>query len=275
MTGSGTYNLLIKDHTNQKNVFNLYFFDSGMYKTTMADGEYANLGEDQLAWYKSTSVGLAKENKGDPLPSFAFQHIIVPEFYDTLTSVSEDTPGAVKGYKGFSDRYWVLNPAYEAGERSLRDYTRPALGKGRVLEAPAPPSKSNGQFQGWKEQGDILAGFFGHDHYNEAVTRLDGIDLAYVPSCGFFMYSNGAEAAMRVVELREENLKDYKTRLIFFQDVVGRQPKNLTNTSFNGNLTYCMMSIAGFLLSVLFLLILILTNLLRTFKGRKTNVKSK
>ena len=94
MTGCGNYNLPIKSSDGAKNVFNLWFIDSGTYDKE--NGGYAHVAEDQLAWYKKTSDALKAENGGEPMPSLLFQHIPVPEIYELLKEVPKGTDGAVK-----------------------------------------------------------------------------------------------------------------------------------------------------------------------------------
>lgn len=54
MTGCGNYNLPIKSSDGAKNVFNLWFIDSGTYDKE--NGGYAHVAEDQLAWYKKRAM---------------------------------------------------------------------------------------------------------------------------------------------------------------------------------------------------------------------------
>ena len=51
MTGCGTYNLLIKDHTGTKDIFNLWMMDSNPYY----ENGYGFVQPDQRDWYIKTS----------------------------------------------------------------------------------------------------------------------------------------------------------------------------------------------------------------------------
>ena len=95
MTGCGNYNLPIKSSDGAKNVFNLWFIDSGTY-----DKEKRRIcprcrGSTCLV-RKKTSDALKAENGGEPMPSLLFQHIPVPEIYELLKEVPKGTDGAVK-----------------------------------------------------------------------------------------------------------------------------------------------------------------------------------
>ena len=200
--GCGNYNIPIKSSTGDKNIFNLWFMDSGSYNTDKnIDSFYDFVGTDQIEWYEQTSNALKAENDGEPLPSFLFQHIAVPEIYDVLTQVPKDTNGAVER----DGKYYILDEKFATGNMG---------------EAPCPPNYNNGQFESWKKQGDIVAAFFGHDHVNDFSASLDGIDMHYTPGAGFFIYGNGPEHGVRVVDINEEDLS-YTTELLYYKDLVG------------------------------------------------------
>ena len=150
VTGVGNYNLLVYGSDGASPAVNLWFFDSGTYAPE-GQGKYDWVRQDQLDWYLQTEAALAEENGGTPVPAYAFQHIIVPEIYDAMDIVpaSEKKNGAVEGYGCRKGTYYSAASVIEAG----------TLG-----EAPCPPDQNGGEFDAWKQGGDIVAGFFGHDH---------------------------------------------------------------------------------------------------------------
>ncbi|MBQ4266777.1 MAG: metallophosphoesterase, partial [Clostridia bacterium] len=97
LSGSGTYNLPVLSSKSDKTVFNLWFFDSGERNDENDLGGYGCVHKDQIEWYVETEKALTKENGGAPVPSLAFQHIIIPEVFDVLTKV--DNPED-KQYEG-------------------------------------------------------------------------------------------------------------------------------------------------------------------------------
>lgn len=204
MKGCGTYNIPIQSSADNKNIFNLWFIDSGSYNTDeKIDSFYDFVGTDQIEWYERKSNELKAENGGKPMPSILFQHIAVPEIFDLLTEVSEGTENAVEK----NGKYYILNSA---------------MATGTMGEAPCPPDYNNGQFESWKKQGDIIAAFFGHDHVNEFSGTVDGIDMVYTPGAGFYIYGNGPKHGVRVVDIKEQDLS-YTTELLYYKDLVGNQ----------------------------------------------------
>ena len=85
ITGCGNYNLLVWSSDGSRPMCNLWFLDSGTYGEKGVS-KYARIEQDQIDWYTSTAAAL-KEQYGEMLPAYLFQHIIVPEIYDLLTEV--------------------------------------------------------------------------------------------------------------------------------------------------------------------------------------------
>lgn len=177
VTGVGNYNLLVYGSNGKTPVVNLWFFDSGSYAPE-GQGKYDWVRQDQLDWYLETEAALAAQNGGTPIPAYAFQHIIVPDIYDAMDIVpsSEKKNGAVEGYGCRKGTYYSAASVMEAG----------TLG-----EAPCPPDVNGGEFAAWKQGGDIVAGFFGHDHVNDFIIPYEGIDLINTNSTGFYIYGAG------------------------------------------------------------------------------------
>ena len=205
ITGVGNYNLTIRSSDSKKDVVNLWFFDSGTYDET-GEGKYAWVEKDQLDWYEKTSNALAETNAGELLPSYAFQHIIVPEAYEMLTAVPKDTKDAVEGVSSHEGNYYILNPEY--------------ISSGDMGEAPCPPALNGGQFDAWERQGDVVAAFFGHDHVNDFIGTYKGIDLVMTQGIGFYIYGKGDEHGARVLTLKEDTPTEYETELLFYKDLV-------------------------------------------------------
>lgn len=204
-SGVGNYSLLIKDSEGSKNVFNLWFLNSGVRATGRGEKGYAYVSDEQIAWYESVSEELRKENGGSPMPAILFQHIPVPEIYHLLTTVPKGTKGSVRGHGSHKDSHYILNPDL--------------VFSGAMGEAPCPPDINNGQFESWRKQGDILGAFFGHDHLNDFSGSLQGIDLVHTPGAGFYSYGKGYEHGVRIIELDENNLQSYETRMVYYKDV--------------------------------------------------------
>ena len=214
LTGCGNYRIPLFGSDGEKAVFNFWFFDSGTYDPDR-EGAYDYVRQDQLDWYVKESNALMEENGGEAVPSFAFQHIIVPEIYDMLTEVPKGSEGAVRGHGSHSDRYYVLNP---------ENFSSGSMGEG-----PCPPEYNSGEFAAW-QQGDVIAAFFGHDHVNDFVGSYKGVDLVMTPGVGFYIYGNGDEHGTRAVTLHESDLENYDTELFYYKDLVGKAPFGIIST---------------------------------------------
>ena len=198
LTGCGNYNLPIYDAKGENMLYNLWMIDSLTYNRHPEDekdvafyendlGGYACVHKDQIDWYVKTSNELKEANGGNPVPSMAFQHIIVPEIYDAL---AKDANGS-----------WVLPEGIE----------------GELWEDPCPPPYSNGQFDAMVNQGDVVAMFFGHDHKNNFVIPHKGIDLVNTPGVGFSSYGDSNRGA-RVIDLDVKDLTTYETEVVEWLD---------------------------------------------------------
>ena len=202
LPGCGTYHLLCYTSDGSRPALNLYFVDSLEYDV---GGGYGCVSKEQIAWCRAVGETLARTNGGEPVPAIAFQHIIVPEIYNTFTKVrSKDEPGAFAG-KGAGKGGWYAAPAGMEG----------------LEEAPCPPDYSNGQFAAWRECGDVKAAFFGHDHVNSFTAKLDGIQLTACPGATYTSYNDDSQRGVRIIEIDQETIGQgvYETHVIRFGDI--------------------------------------------------------
>ena len=193
--GCGTYNLPILSSDGKKVVYNLWMFDSNMYDEEF--GGYDHIDETQIDWYVNKSNELKAQNGGVPVPSMAFQHIIVNEIYDTLVEVEEGTPNSIKS----GDKYLTLPE-----------------GTGVINEAPCPGTQDSLQFEKMVEQGDVKAMFFGHDHVNSFVVPYQGIDLVNTPTGGFGSYGDKDTRGVRIITINEKDTSKYETKVINYYE---------------------------------------------------------
>lgn len=187
---------------------NLWFFDSGTYAAGGAGAKYDWVRQDQLDWYLPDRGCPGGGKRRDAVPAYAFQHIIVPEIYDAMDIVpaSEKKNGAVEGY----------------GCRKGTYYSAASGDRGRTLgEAPCPPDQNGGEFDAWKQGGDIVAGFFGHDHVNDFIIPYEGIDLVNTNGTGFYIYGAGELHGARLVTLHEADPTAYETQMLYYKDLIG------------------------------------------------------
>ncbi len=203
LPGCGTYHILVDSSDGKRTALNMYFIDSLEYD---ARGGYGCVSKEQIAWCRTVGETLKKTN-GGAVPAIAFQHIIVPEIYNTFTQVRKGAEGAFQG-KGIGKGAW---------------YTAPMSG---VLEAPCPPEYSNGQFAAWRDVGDVKAAFFGHDHVNSFTAKLDGIDLTACPGATYASYNSDDARGVRIIEIDEKTIGEgrYDTHIIHFTDLYPSGP---------------------------------------------------
>ena len=200
LPGVGTYNLPIMSSDGERIAFNIWMTDSGTYNSENDLGGYACTTKEQIQWYVETSEALKAQNGGKAVPSINFQHIIVPDIYDALVECEEGTPNSIY-----------------AREKYL---TLPEGSVGVIHEGPCPPNYSNGQFQAFLQQGDVLATVSGHDHVNDFIVPYQGIDIINTPGVGFSSY-NDETVGSRVFVLDEIAPEDYETYTLGYFDVYG------------------------------------------------------
>ncbi len=214
LTGSGTYNLpVMSSDDDSRTAFNLWLFDSQEYNEENDLGGYGCVQKDQIEWYVKTEKALTDENGGKPVPSLAFQHIIVPEVYEVLTEtgtaenweIVSTTEDYAEGYSMIkSDIVYTLPEEYRDEDTF-------------VSETCCSPEYSNGQLQAMIENGKVLGIASGHDHKNSFVIPYEGVDIIQTPTVGFGSYGDENRGA-RLITLNEDDLSAYETDVIFFRD---------------------------------------------------------
>ncbi len=202
LTGCGNCNLLVKDSKGEKNVLNLWFMDSNNLAEDQEISYYDWVHEDQIQWYKDTANKIKQENDGNVVPALWFMHIPVCEEYKLLRPAKlYELPDSVKGHRDWSKNNYVLAQGVE----------------GYLGEGPCCPCINSGVFDAWKETGDVMGAFFGHDHMNDFAGYYDGILLAQCKTAGFKPYTDGCRAGVRLITLDENNIDDINTRMYHFK----------------------------------------------------------
>lgn len=202
--GGGTCFIPIKasDGSN-RDVFNLYLFDSG---TDAKGGGYEPFDVKIIDWYKKTREELKNEN-GAYVPSIVFQHIPLCEYYNVLKQVKKTTKGAIRAFRTHKNEYYVLGDTCRKGDI--------------LLEPPSIPNENTGEFDAISEKGDVMAVFVGHDHKNSFVGRYKNVDLGFTQSSGFNVYGNRTKRGVRIIELDENKPGEYETYTRTFDELVG------------------------------------------------------
>ncbi len=233
--GCATHNLTIKSHDGTKTAFNIWLFDCGDYCTT-EDGDeiYDCVRKDQIEWYKQTSTALEDEN-GGKVPSIAFQHIIVQEvmegmFYESPFNLGKLTKNFLNG------KSYTYLPKLTAFE-------------GVFLEPPTPSCDNDGEWDAFVERGDVIACVSGHDHVNNFITTVDGIDIVQSPSCTYSSYHDCMRGA-RVITINENDPWNYETEVVSANDIARQDGSSLPGLSGMSKADYVFSSILSSLLDI-------------------------
>lgn len=219
LSGCATHNLTIKSSDGTKTAFNLWLLDSGDYMTD-SNGEkcYSCVRADQVEWYKSVSAQLEADN-GGLVPSLAFQHIIPQEgyekaFFGVPLKLGKITKNFEDGYVG---GYLTNISAYD----------------GYVLEPSCPSLYNFGEWDAFKERGDVLGCAIGHDHVNSFIMDVDGIDIIQTPGCTWNSYGNNINRGCGVFTLDENDPWSYDYELLTVSEMAcesGSQIPGLEDT---------------------------------------------
>lgn len=204
LSGCGNCNVPVKSTDGKTTPLNLWFFDS---HNRDALGGYDWVHPDQIRWYENKCDELAKENGGEVIPAIHFQHIPVCEEYELLKKVSRLNPYKVQGC-GVRDEYY-----YAVADKNNT--------VGYLGEGPCTPDINCGQFASWKAKGDVFAAFFGHDHMNDFVGTYDGIMLGQCKCSGFHMFGDGLRQGVRMITVREDDVRNIKTEMCYYRDIFG------------------------------------------------------
>ncbi len=159
ITGMG--NSFINIRSNAGNIITtLVLLDSNMYAGDKLSGDYDNIHDDQIAWYRNQIEALSKERNG-LVPSLAFWHIPINEYDDAWKLFK----------KGSNEVTYVYGKAGEDGEKVY-----------------APSIRGN-IFNVMVELGSTKGIFSGHDHLNDFSLIYKGIRLTYGKSIDYLAYS--------------------------------------------------------------------------------------
>ncbi len=203
----GTYYIPVKSSDGKSIPLNIYVMDSNNKVTGEAlFTGYQGLKPEQVQWYKDTRDAL-KEETGSYVPSLVFQHVPVKEIYQFLDTVpfNEDHTDCVFS---IDDGQW-----YKLNDKAV---------SGTLGEVPCSESvqSNTGEYEAWLEHKEIIGAFFSHDHVNNFVGVTDeGITLGYNGGSGFSTYGSAGNRSARIFEIDENDVSNYETRLVTYNDV--------------------------------------------------------
>ncbi len=212
ITGKLNYNLTIKASDSNKTVLNLWFMDSNNVCPSANVSVYDWVHKDQIEWYERKAEELKAKNGGKTVPAVLFQHIPVTEIYEALREAKPwEFYQSVAGHAYRSDKRYV------ATDKVVSGY---------VGEDPCAPQYNEGQYESWKNTGDVKAAFFGHDHLNDFTCFVDGIMMGQCKTAGFRCYTDGCQSCVRIVEINESEPENIRTKVVHFKEL-GLKSKSL------------------------------------------------
>ena len=167
---------------------NLYCLDSGR----------AEIDDASLDWYKADSDAQKAAN-GRTVPAFVFQHIPVDEVSRLFTPCDAKDPdgvlvadfGAFRYYKLADTAHGCFSTVYHS------------------------ETGGSDEFVAWKQQGDVIAAFFGHTHQDGITGTYDGIELNITYGCEF---AKDGPYGMRVITLHEDDVTQYDNQSYTYTD---------------------------------------------------------
>lgn len=225
-SGTGAYNITIKSSKTEKDAFCLWFFDTC---STLSDEETLfkpsaqKQAESQNQWYEAVSESLKEENDGKALPSIVFQHEPVPEIYELLEQTDEKTSDSVKG----------------KGDNASNNYILSENASGTLNRGPYLSNSMADRFDLWKQQGDVIGAFFGHEHVNDIEGYVDGIYLSQTFKSGVRGYGEAKYSGVRVITLDENDPSGFETESISLNELIGipSNPFTIFRTSYAATVT--------------------------------------
>lgn len=201
--GSGVMPIYPYGQTSGTPAFQVYLMDSGTY----ASSGYENPRTDQIDYY------IQRSQTYPTVPSLWFQHIIVPDvFWETMTTTSNGTPGQSGNGSAFGSQTWYLQTNRINWAKSGQETTVANIFK----ELPCPPNESvykdsahrssssygsKTLYEAWRDYGNMLGTYYGHDHKNSFVTTTQhGIDIGFGKAATLESYNDG-NPGFRVFDL--------------------------------------------------------------------------
>lgn len=182
--------------------FCVYMFDS---HEKDSKGKYKPITPEQIDMYRAARDGFEEQN-GHAVHALAFQHIPPEDIYDCFETSLKKFRGSLEGAGVHKTKHYRL-PCYAENERSF------------MGENAASPDEKSGQIEAFKEKGDVLGLYFGHDHNNSFVVKHGDLDLGYTQGCGFNIYGPGKNRGGRVFDIYEETPDKYETFTVTCKDI--------------------------------------------------------
>ena len=170
---------------------------SGKFNIWLMDTGRGGINDDQVDWYKKKSSEITSGNGGNPVPAFLFQHIQAADIGNLFEECSPFDEGArAKGFK-----FYRLDPSKASGYNFFA----------------YPPCEPTYEFKAWKEQGDILGAYFGHQHIEGFTGKHDGIEMGFTYGCEM---EKPGPYGYRLIILDENDITNYTNEIFVYKGSV-------------------------------------------------------
>jgi len=181
--GGIDYHVTIKG-TDGSDKFNIWLMDTCLH----------GISDEQVDWYKSASKEMTASNGGVPIPALAFQHIQASD----IGNLFEECSAFDEGARRVSGGYVRLNKEIANGY-NFYGWT---------------PGETSYEFSAWKECGDVIGAFFGHQHVEGFQGVWDGIELGFTYGCEM---AKPGPYGFRVFTLHEDDITNYDNVLYRYE----------------------------------------------------------
>lgn len=188
----------VYDSLGEDIVYSLWLFDSSRYNKEDRTCEQT-VTPDAVEYFTLKSAELNKLSKTGNVPSLAFVHIPLP---CTLEILKESE----NGIEGPDGKKYIIDRE---------------KGSGTLTEYPSVMQNDNGLFEKMKDNGNVKAVIFGHDHPNNFRANVDGIDIIQTSCASFRCYGNKKLRGVRAFELEPFTEKTYYSRFLSYEDLCG------------------------------------------------------
>lgn len=160
--GSGNYVVNLVNNDETEIVYSIILLDSNMYRTYPEGGGYDYIYPDQIDWYASVVNDVKNQNHGKIVPSLAYFHIPLPE-------------------------YWNARAALKKNSQTEGDLIKSPLGWGVFLEKVVSNGVADisngitntGLFSRMVALGSTKGVICGHNHANNCDINYDGVRLCF------------------------------------------------------------------------------------------------
>ena len=160
------------------------------FNVWLMDTLRGGISDEQVDWYRAASKEMTAANGGEPIPAMVFQHIQAPDIGNLFVPCSPADTGARRVKDG-----WVRLNTEIAGGYNFYGWE---------------PGVTSYEFAAWKECGDVIGAYFGHQHVEGFSGVWDGVEMGFTYGCEM---AKTSPYGFRVITLHEDDIASYENVL--------------------------------------------------------------